>query len=176
MYVLLVVAVIGGVSFFLARGVQRASKEISKINFTDISGGSGRDTGGATGRANATIDPAAQDDAEKLLAQVATGDAAAAAQVLAESDGWTGKTHRTPRTDQLVTASLNGTSQPVREAAVQVQLALDGVPRTESSVAMLEQAVGDPGQRTWALWMLGALGNRGVDAVHTANDHRIVSR
>jgi HEAT repeat protein len=168
LYVLLVVAVIGGVSFFLARGVQRASKEISKINFTDISGGNGRDSGGATGRANAAIDPAAQGEAEKLLAQVATGDAAAPAQVLAESEGWTGKTHRTPRTDQLVTGILNGTSEPAREAGVQVQLALDGVPRTESSVAMLERAVGDPGQRTWALWMLGALGNRGVDPVHTA--------
>ena len=167
-YVLLVVAAIGAVSFLLARGFQHAAKEISKINFTDISGGSGRETSGVTGRANSTIDPAAQDEAEKLLAQVATGDAAAAAQALAESDGWTGKTHRTPRTDQLVTAILNGTSHPAREAAVQAQLALDGVPRTESSVAMLERAVGDPGQRAWALWMLGALGNRGVDAVHTA--------
>ena len=79
-YVLLVVVVIGAASFLLARGFQRAAKEISKINFTDISGGSGRDTGKATGRANSTIDPAAQDEAEKLLAQVATGDAAAAAQ------------------------------------------------------------------------------------------------
>lgn len=33
---------------------------------------------------------------------------------------------------------------------------------------MLKQAVGNPTQRPWALWMLGALGNRGVDPVHTA--------
>ncbi len=167
-YVLLVVVVIGAGSFLLARGFQHAAREISKINFTAISNGSNWNVGGATERASSAIDPAAQNEAERLLAQVATGDAAAAAQVLAESDGWTGKTHRTPRTDQLVTASLNRAGQPAREAAVQAQLALDGVPRTQSSVAMLERAVGDPGQRAWALWMLGALGNRGVDPVHTA--------
>ena len=71
--------------------------------------------------------------------------------------------------DQLITAILNGTSQPAREAALQAQLALDGVARTPSGAATVEQAVDDPGQRTWALWMLGALANRGVDSLHGAS-------
>jgi HEAT repeat protein len=33
---------------------------------------------------------------------------------------------------------------------------------------MLEQAAGNPQQRAFAMWMLGALGNRGVDAAHAA--------
>jgi HEAT repeat protein len=56
----------------------------------------------------------------------------------------------------------------VRAAALQAQLALDGIPRDESGLNMLERAVGNPQQRPWALWMLGAIGNRGVDPQHTA--------
>jgi HEAT repeat protein len=33
---------------------------------------------------------------------------------------------------------------------------------------MLERASGNPSQRAWALWMLGAIGNRGVDPNHAA--------
>ena len=114
------------------------------------------------------VDPEVQNEAEALLARVAGGDTAAAQQVIAESDGWTGRTRRTPRTDQWITASLNSTDFGVRGAAVAAQLALDGVPRNESGVAMLERAVGNPNGRAWALWMLGALANRGVDPVHVA--------
>jgi HEAT repeat protein len=168
-YVLLVVAMIGGICYLVARGFQGAGKEISRINFTNSSGGSDWGTSGAGGQANAAIDAGAQSEAEKLLAQVAAGDATATSEALAESDGWTGKTHRTPRTDQLITAILNGTSQPAREAALQAQIALDGVPRTPGGAATIEQAVDDPGQRTWALWILGALANRGVDSSHGAS-------
>lgn len=169
LYVLLVLAMIGGISYLVARGFQSAGKEISKINFTNGSGGSDWGTSGSSGQGNGAIDPGAQGEAEKLLARVAAGDASAADQALSESDGWTGKTHRSPRTDQLITAILNGTSQPAREAALQAQLALDGVARTPSGAATVEQAVDDPGQRTWALWMLGALANRGVDSLHGAS-------
>jgi HEAT repeat protein len=56
----------------------------------------------------------------------------------------------------------------VREAAVRAQLALDGVTEDEEGLKFVEQEIGDPKQRGWALWMLGALGNRGVDPVHSA--------
>jgi HEAT repeat protein len=160
---------IGGISYLVARGFQGAGKEISKINFTNSSGGNDWGTSGASGQANAAIDPGAQGEAEKLLAQVAAGDASADDQVLSESDGWIGKAHRSSRTDQLITAILNGNSQPAREAALQAQVALDGVPSTPSGAATVEQAVDDPGQRTWALWTLGALANRGVDSLHGAS-------
>jgi hypothetical protein len=114
------------------------------------------------------IDTESQAKAEELLGRVAAGDLSAAGQVLDQSDGWIGKTHRTPKTDQLITTDLNLKDLQARAAAIQAQLALDGIPRDEKGLAILEQAVGNPTQRAWALWNLGALGNRGVDPVHTA--------
>ena len=160
-----------GLTFLLARGIQRGANEVSRelsnaaatrVDHKGVAGGTGS---APVGHA---IDPTAQEEAEKLLARVAAGDSAAAFQVLVASGDWTGKTHRTPRTDQLITTSLNLSDTHMREAAIQAQLALDAVPRDESGLAMLKQAVGNPDQRGWALWMLGALGNRGVDPIHTA--------
>jgi hypothetical protein len=115
-----------------------------------------------------SIDAASQAKAEELLGRVAAGDLSAADQMLDQSDGWTGKTHRTPKTDQFITADLNLKDLHARAAAIQAQLALDGIPRDAQGLAILEQSVGNPTQRAWALWNLGALGNRGVDPVHAA--------
>jgi hypothetical protein len=154
-YVLLVLGAVFGVSLLLARGIEHGAKQLSKMEEPAKT-------------AVTEIDSAAQNETEKLLGRLAAGDAAAADQVFAQADEWTGKTQRTPRTEQFLTAALNLNDPHVREAALAAQLALDGVPRNESGVAMAEQAVGDPNQRAWALWMLGALGNRGVDPLHTA--------
>jgi hypothetical protein len=115
-----------------------------------------------------SIDAETQAKAEELLGRVAAGDLSAADQMLDQSDGWTGKTHRTPKTDQFITADLNLKDLHARAAAIQAQLALDGIPRDDTGLAILEQSVGNPTQRAWALWNLGALGNRGVNPVHTA--------
>jgi HEAT repeat protein len=115
-----------------------------------------------------TVDRSAQAEAEQLLTRVAAGDSEAADQVLAQSPNWTGKTTRTPTADQQILTALNLPNLHAREAAVQAELALDGVPLSDAGLNMLERAVGNPSQRIWALWMLGALGNRGVDPVHTA--------
>jgi hypothetical protein len=115
-----------------------------------------------------TIDAMRQAQAEELLGRVAAGDLAAADQVLDQSDSWTGKTQRTPKTDQSISVGMNLKDMHSRAAAIQAQLALDGISRDERGLHMLEQAVANPKQRRWALWMLGVLGNRGVDPVHTA--------
>ena len=128
----------------------------------------GQSNGNANAAPHGATDTARQKEAEEFLARVATGDAAAANLVLEQSDGWTGKTEATPKTDQLITTSLNLTDLHVRAAALQAQLALNGIPRDASGLAMLEQAAGNPLQRAFAMWMLGALGNRGVDPAHAA--------
>ena len=120
-----------------------------------------------TGTARA-IDRSAQAEAEQLLARVAGGDSEAADLVLEKSSDWTGKTTRTPNTDQHILTALNLPRLHGREAAVQAELALDGVPISDAGLATLERDVGNASLRVWALWMLGALGNRGVDPVHTA--------
>jgi hypothetical protein len=114
------------------------------------------------------IDSSLQAEAEQLLQKLASGDASAADEVLAKSASWTGKTQRTSIATQWITVALNLHELHTREAAVQAELALDGITQDESGLRMLEQAVANPSQRAWALWELGALGNRGVDPVHVA--------
>jgi HEAT repeat protein len=111
---------------------------------------------------------AAQAEAEEILTRLAAGDAAAADQVLSRSASWTGQTVRTPQVDQILDAALNSHDVSVRQAAIQAELAVNGVPADEAGLNMLRESVGNPTQRGWALWMLGALGNRGVDPTHTA--------
>jgi len=158
-----------GVSLLLVRGIERGSKRLSGLADSGrISSGHGNSRGNAREQTRPAIDAAVQKRAEELLARVAAGDNGAADQVLAESSDWTGKSRRSPRTDQFITAGMNSSNMHAREASLQAQLALDGVFRDERGFAMMERAVGNPGQRAWALWMLGALGNRGVDPIHTA--------
>jgi hypothetical protein len=160
-----------GVSLLLVRGIERGSKRLSGLaNSGRISSGHGNSRGNAREQTRPAIDvdTAVQKRAEELLSRVAAGDSAAADQVLAESSDWTGKSRRSPRTDQSITAGMNSSNMHAREASLQAQLALDGVFRDERGFAMMERAVGNAGQRAWALWMLGALGNRGVDPIHTA--------
>ncbi len=116
----------------------------------------------------ATRNGAMQAQAESLLERAAAGDSAAADQLLAQSSGWTGKTARTPKTEQAIAAAINANDMHIRAAALQAQLALDGVPVDPQGFDMLKRATGNRQQRTWGLWMMGALGNRGVDPVHAA--------
>lgn len=114
------------------------------------------------------IDRGVQAQAEESLRRLASGEQAAADLILSRSDNWTGKTQRTPTTDQFVTTAINLPDLHIREAAIQAQLALEGIARDGIGLDAVQRAVGDPRYRPWALWLLGALGNRGVDTVHTA--------
>jgi len=145
----------------LAWGVDRAVKKLLPV----VTRPSTVNSRGAMAQ---RVEPARQAEAERLLERVAAGDSAAADQVLDQSDSWTQKTGRTLKTDQLIDTAINLKDMHARAAGIQAELALDGVPRNEIGLKMLEQAVGNPSQRAWALWMLGALGNRGVDPEHAA--------
>jgi hypothetical protein len=148
-------------SFLLAWGVQLAGKRIASLLAT-------RSQRSSSAEIARPIDPATQAEAEQMLARVVAGDSGAVEKVLSQSTGWTGKTRRTPKAEQLITTALNSHDMHAREAAVQAVLAMDGIPANENGLDTLKQAVGNPEQRAWALWNLGALGNRGVDPVHTA--------
>ena len=105
--------------------------------------------------------------AEQLLAKVAAGDTGAADEILAHSSEWTGKTQRTPRSEQLVTTILNQPDLHLRQAGVRAELALDGVSADASGLNQVKLTLAIPQQRVWALWMLGALANQGMDTDHT---------
>ena len=114
------------------------------------------------------IDTSLQADAEQLLQRLASGETGAADEILGKSASWTGKTQRTSAATQSITVAINLHDLHAREAAIQAELALDGITEDEAGLRVLEQAVANPGRRAWALWELGALGNRGIDPVHTA--------
>ena len=153
------------VCFLLGWIAQRAVKELSAL--PSASNRASNPTSARNEPPQQEVDPALQSQAETLLSRVASGDSAAAEQILAESDTWTGKTQRTPRTDQFLDTAINLRDLHLREAALQAQLALEGITHDERGLQRLEFAIGDPSSRAWALWMLGALGHS-VDPVHSA--------
>jgi hypothetical protein len=106
--------------------------------------------------------------AEQLLAKAASGDAQATDEILAHASEWTGKTQRTPRSEQLVTALLNHSDLRVRQAGVRAEMALDGVSADASGLQQVKLSIGNPQLRVWSLWMLGALANQGVDPDHAS--------
>jgi hypothetical protein len=138
------------------------------LNFLGGPGSTGQSRRGpARVISRSSLDSSLQSEAEELLQKVSTGDAAAADQLLRVSGNWTGKTRRTPKSEQSMGVALNLPDLHAREAALQAELALDGVTVDEAGLKAVEQAVENPSSRVWALWMLGALGNRGVDPIHT---------
>ena len=122
--------------------------------------------GSSSGRQRGAIS-SQQANVESLLARLASGDSKAANEILIESDNWIGRTRRTTKANQLVNVALNQHDLHLRGAALQATLALDGVSRDGDGLNRLEHAVADPNTRAWALWMLGALGNRGVQQERT---------
>ena len=125
-------------------------------------------TKAASGVRPRSYDRAMQAQAEDLLQRLASGDSAAAEEVSAQASTWIGKATRTGRTDQLITTAINSHDMHSRQAALEAELALDGIPQNEEGLTLLTNAVGNPSGRAWALWLLGAIGNRGVDTPHTA--------
>lgn len=116
----------------------------------------------------ARTDSTMQAQAEGLLQALANGDASAADQISEKAPAWLGKTHVTNRSDQLLTTAINLPDMHSRQAALDAELALNGIPENEAGMQMLTDSVGDSSRRPWALWLLGALGNRGVDPEHAA--------
>jgi HEAT repeat protein len=118
--------------------------------------------------ARTSVDSSMQAEAEQLLQRLASGDAGAAGEILEKSASWTGRIQRSATATQSMTIALNRPELRAREAIVRAELAIDGVSEDEAGLKFVEREVGNPNHRAWALWMLGALGNRGVDPVHTA--------
>ena len=94
------------------------------------------------------------------------GQARVEAQIEARLDAWRGTLKWDAQLAELTTVALNSNDQSVRASAIEVQLAAYGLTKSESTVdALVRQADSpDHAQKIWALWALGLLGNRGVEA------------
>ena len=157
----LYISLILAISFFVGWAVQRGAKKV-------IAAMKAANSRQATPKFSQTVDATLQAQAERLLQRLAWGDLNAADQIMAQAPTWTGKTRRTSAANQLLEIAINSRDERIREASLPAMLALDGILQNETGLAILEAAVGNPGQREWALVSLGAIGRRGVDPVQSA--------
>jgi hypothetical protein len=106
-----------------------------------------------------------QQQAAQLLERAMHDDQAALDLLRENVDGWRGHIKNTDQLFDLVLAALNSRDLRVRTAAIDVDLAANNLSKSPESVAQLiQQLQRDPTSRGMALWRLGALGNRGVEA------------
>lgn len=106
-----------------------------------------------------------QQQAELLMNATINRDPRAASLVTERAQNWRGRLKLTPELNGTLQTALNDHDLRARAAALEIYLAVYNVAKTSRSAAHLrELAQNDPKSRGWALWMLGALGNRGIDS------------
>lgn len=115
----------------------------------------------ATSENLSTLAPQAQ--AELLLEEAVNDYGVAGGQLSARVDSWRGRLTMSPRMTDLLDSGLNSPDLRVRAAAIEMELVVYNLPKArESSDLLIERIATDPAGRSWALWMLGAIGNRGI--------------
>jgi HEAT repeat protein len=118
----------------------------------------------------------AQQQAERLLERAVNHYDGALDLIGKSVDKWFGQLEIQGQLASLLTTALNSNDLHVRAAALEIELAGYNLPkRAESADNLIERIRREPSARPWALWMLGVLGNRGVEthrAFATLMDHR----
>lgn len=107
-----------------------------------------------------------QKQAEALLELAVRRSDGAVDQISSRVEGWQGKLKWDSQMATLTSAALNSSDMRVRESGVEVELAAYGLSKNSASLNYLLQCAESPdhAQKIWALWALGLMGNRGVDA------------
>lgn len=104
-----------------------------------------------------------QQQAELLLERAIKHNDEAIDVIRRRVDGWRGHLHNTGHLFDLVIDALNTDDLRVRTVAVEIDLAANNLSKSQQSVTLLVQRLqNEPERRPFALWRLGALGNRGV--------------
>ena len=107
-----------------------------------------------------------QQQAETLLQQAVGRSDGAVEQISSRVDRWHGKLRWDSQIATLTAAALNSNDMRVRESGVEVELAAYGLAKNSASLDYLLKTAESPdhAQKIWALWALGLIGNRGVEA------------
>src|ERR1700675_3098097 len=117
-----------------------------------------------------------QQQAERLLERAINHYDGALELIGKSVDSWYGQVELQGQLPSLLTTALNSNDLQVRGASLEIELAAYNLPkRSESAEHLIERIHTEPAARPWALWMLGVLGNRGVEprkAFVTLMDHR----
>src|SRR3974377_1007037 len=109
-----------------------------------------------------------QKKAETLLELAVGHSQGAVEQISSRVDRWNGKVEWNPQIASLTSAALNSNDMRVRESGIEVELAAYGLSKNSASLDYLLKVAESPdhAQKIWALWALGLMGNRGVEAAH----------
>jgi HEAT repeats len=106
---------------------------------------------------------APQQQAEQLLELAIRRQAASLEMIRQNADSWRGRLQNTDHLFDLVLTAMKSEDLRVRSAAIDVDLAANNLAKSPKTVARLVKLIRkDPAERPFALWRLGALGNRGV--------------
>ena len=105
----------------------------------------------------------AQEQAEFLLSSAINHDEGATALIDQSVPQWRGQIERTRKWQDLETVALYSNDLRVRAAAIEINLAVNKLDKSdETAERMIEAARQDAQYRHWAAWELGMLANRGV--------------
>jgi hypothetical protein len=117
-----------------------------------------------------------QQQAERLVERAVNHYAGALELIAKYVDTWYGQLNLQGRLSGSLNTAMNSNDLRVRGAALDIYLAGNNLPkRSETAETLIRQIQDDPASRPWALFMLGALGNRGIEtqrAFTTLMDHR----
>jgi HEAT repeats len=104
-----------------------------------------------------------QQQAEELLALAIRRHQGSLDLIGQNAESWRGRLQNTDRLFDLVLTAMKSDDLRVRAAAIEVDLAANNLSKTPRTVSRLVKLIRkDPSERPFALWRLGALGNRGV--------------
>ena len=106
-----------------------------------------------------------QAQAERMLERAINHYAGATDEIDKRIESWVGKVAMEGSLGSLYTTAVNANDLRVRAAALEIYLAANGVTKTpESLSAMIERSDDRPAaDRAYFLWIVGILGNRGVE-------------
>jgi hypothetical protein len=110
-----------------------------------------------------------QTQAEFLLGAAINHDRGATDLINKMVDDWHGKLHFTQKIDDLQLTALYSNDLRVRAAAIEINLAVYNLSKTEDSAdTLIARAEKNPDWRPFVMWELGMLANRGVnlDKIH----------
>lgn len=111
---------------------------------------------------------ALQHQAELLLEESINHYEGAIEQLSSRMDSFRGQLKLNQHLSGLLDTALNSNDLRVRAAGIEMELAVYNLPKSPASAQDLIQRIeSDPAARPWALWMLGAIGNRGVETGRT---------
>ena len=104
-----------------------------------------------------------QTQAEFLLGAAINHDHGATDMIIKMVDDWHGKLHFTHKIDDLQLTALYSNDLRVRAAAIEINLAVYDLSKTDEAVdKLMDRAEKSQDWRPFAMWELGMLANRGV--------------